>query len=114
MNMGFGELALLLVVAALFGVIAKVLRQPLIIGYLGAGILLSALGVFKDPEAVSSLGKIGVALLLFLVGLEINFRELPTIGKVAALSGLGQIIITSAAGFLLATLLGFSSLSSVY
>lgn len=112
--MGFAELALLLVVAGSFGVLAKALRQPLIVGYLGAGILLSLLGVFKDPEAVSSLGKIGVALLLFLVGLEMNFRELPTIGKVAALTGLGQIIITSAAGFLLATLLGFSTLSSVY
>jgi len=112
--MGFGELALLLVVAGSFGVLAKVLRQPLIVGFLGAGILLSYLGVFKDPEAVSSLGKIGVALLLFLVGLEMNFRELPTIGKVVALTGLGQIIFTSAAGFLIAILLGFSTLSSIY
>jgi len=114
MSMGFGELALLLVVAAAFGLIARVFRQPLLIGYLAAGILLGYLGVFKNPEAVSSLGKIGVALLLFLVGLEMNFRELSTIGKAALVAGLGQIVFTSGIGFAIAMLLGYSATSSLY
>lgn len=113
-SMGFPELALLLSVAAFFGVLAKVLRQPLLIGYLGAGVLLSSLGVLKDPEAIGSLGKIGVALLLFLMGLEMNFRDLPTLGKTVLLAGIGQIVFTSALGFLIALALGFSALSSLY
>src|SRR3989304_6201540 len=112
--MGFTEMALLLVVAAIFGLIARLFRQPLLIGYLAAGILLSYLGVFKNPEAVSSLGKIGVALLLFLVGLEMNFRELSTIGKAALIAGLGQIVFTSGIGFAIAMLLGYSATSSLY
>lgn len=112
--MGFSELALLLSVAAVFGVLARALKQPLLIGYLAAGIVLSYFGILKDAEAVSSLGKIGVALLLFLVGLEMNFRELPTIGKVAGLAGLGQIVFTSLIGFGIALLLGFGMTASIY
>ncbi|KKU12129.1 MAG: Transporter, CPA2 family [Candidatus Woesebacteria bacterium GW2011_GWA1_45_8] len=112
--MGFAELALLLVVAAAFGLLAKQLRQPLLIGYLLAGVALSATGAIKDPVAIESLGKIGVALLLFLVGLEMNFRELPQIGKVSIFTGLGQIIITAVVGYAIALLLGFSTLSSLY
>jgi Kef-type K+ transport system membrane component KefB len=112
--MGFPELALLLVIAALFGVLARALRQPLLIGYLGAGVLLSSLGVLKDPEAIGSLGKIGVALLLFLMGLEMNFRDLSSLGKTVLVTGLGQIVFTSVLGFLIALALGFSTLSSLY
>src|SRR3990167_4602767 len=102
--MSFAELALLLVVAAAAGVVAKTLKQPLLIGYLFAGLLLAFFGVVRDFEAIAALGKIGVALLLFLVGLEMNVRELPTIGKVALMTGLGQIVFTSGIGFFLALL----------
>ena len=112
--MNFPELALLLVMAATFGILAKAVKQPLLIGYLFAGLLLALLGIVQDFEAVASLGKIGVALLLFLVGLEMNIRELPTIGKIALLTGLGQIVFTSGVGFLLALALGFAPLPAVY
>ncbi|MBI4153613.1 cation:proton antiporter [Candidatus Woesebacteria bacterium] len=112
--MSFPELALLFVVAAVGGVVAKAIKQPPLIGYLFAGLLLGLLGVIKDFEAVTALGKIGVALLLFLVGLEMNIRELPTLGKIALLTGLGQIVFTSALGYLIALFLGFGVLPSVY
>ena len=112
--MSFAELALLLVVAAAAGVVAKTLKQPLLIGYLFAGLLLAFFGVVRDFEAIAALGKIGVALLLFLVGLEMNVRELPTIGKVALMTGLGQIIFTSVVGYLISLALGFGVLPSIY
>lgn len=112
--MEFSQIAALLVVAGVFGTIAKVLRQPLIIGYLFAGIMLGYLGIVTEPEVFSGLSKIGVALLLFLLGLEMNLSELPGIGRVALITGIGQIVFTSSIGFLIALLLGFSPLSAVY
>jgi len=112
--MEFSQLAVLLVVAGVFGIIAKSLKQPLLVGYLLAGLVLGYFGIVGDIEVFSGLGQIGVTLLLFLLGLEMNIRELPTIGKTALLTGIGQIVFTSAIGFLIATALGFPVLPSVY
>lgn len=112
--MSFNDLSLLLVVAAGFGVLAKLLRQPLLIGYLFAGLTLSHFNLLSNHEIFDSLGKIGVALLLFLVGMEIKIREIPTVGKVALITGLGQIIFTSLIGFFILIVLGFSSITSIY
>src|SRR3989344_6807517 len=105
--MDFSQISLLLVVAAFSGIIVKKLRQPVLIGYLFAGFLLSTLGFLTDHVLMDNLGKVGVALLLFLVGLEMNVRELPTIGKAALYTGLGQIIFTFLAGLALGLLLGY-------
>jgi Kef-type K+ transport system membrane component KefB len=112
--MEFSQIAILLVAAGVFGIIAKVLKQPLIVGYLFAGLLLGFTGIVSDIEVFSGMGQIGVALLLFLLGLEMNLSELPTIGRVALITGLGQILFTSSIGFLIAQLLGFDLLPSVY
>jgi Kef-type K+ transport system membrane component KefB len=112
--MEFSQIAILLTVAGIFGIIAKTFKQPLIIGYLLAGLLLGALGVVYDSSSLANFGQIGVALLLFLLGLEMNLSELPSIGKVAILTGLGQIIFTWTIGFLISTALGFDLLPSIY
>lgn len=112
--MDFYSISLFLVVAAVFGILAKFLKQPVLIGYLFAGLALAYLGLIHDTEGLEALGKIGIALLLFLVGLEMNVRELPTLGKVAMFTGLGQIIFTSILGFLISLLLGYGIIPSVY
>ena len=111
---GFTEIALLLVVASLFGIIANLLKQPLLVGFLLAGVVLSNFGFVGDLEVFSGLGQIGVALLLFLVGLEMDLGDLKTIGKTALITGMGQIFFTVLFGFLLASLFGFSTLASAY
>lgn len=110
----FSQIALLLVVASIFGITAKFLRQPLLVGYLAAGILLSSLGFVQDKELLTSLSQIGVALLLFLLGLEMNLDDLKTIGKAALYTGIGQILLTVGLGYGLALLLGFPSLPALY
>src|SRR3990172_2896045 len=112
--MEFSQLAILLSTAAIFGVVSRLLKQPLLIGYLFAGMLLAMTGFLHDNVMLEDLGKIGVTLLLFLLGLEMNLKELPQIGKVALITGLGQIIFTAIIGFVLALILGFSSLSAAY
>lgn len=110
----YEHLALGVVVAALFAFIAKLFKQPLVIGYLFAGVLFGALGLAGSAEGLHDLGKIGVALLLFLVGLEMNISELPSVGKVALTAGLGQIVFTSGIGFILAHIMGYGVLEALY
>lgn len=112
--MSFSQISLLLVVAGFFGILARFLKQPLLIGFLFSGLLLSYLGFIPDHAVLDNLGKIGVALLLFLVGMEMNIRDIKSVGKVALSAGIGQIVFTSGIGFLIALALGFSSLSSIY
>src|SRR3989339_1615230 len=99
--MNFFEVSLFVVLASSGAVLARILKQPIIIGYLFAGILLSTTGVLNldYTESLSGLGQIGVTLLLFLIGLEMNVSELPSIGKTAFVAGMGQIIFTSFVGF---------------
>jgi len=112
--MEFSQIAVLLTIAGIFGITARFFKQPLLIGYLLAGIFLGTSGVISDTHMISSLGQIGVTLLLFLLGLEMNLTELPSLGKVALLTGIGQITFTSTIGFFLARLLGFGVLPSIY
>lgn len=112
--MTYEHLAVSVVVAAVFAFVAKLLKQPLIIGYLLAGVVLGVLGFSGGEGGLQGLGTIGVALLLFLVGLEMNISELPSIGKVALLTGIGQIVFTSSVGFLLSSVLGFGFREAIY
>lgn len=112
--MEFSQLALVFSVAAVFGIVAKKFKQPILIGYLFAGFLLSALGVIKDHAMMESLGKVGITLLLFLVGLEMNLKEVPTIGKAALFTGLGQITFTFTIALLMGLGIGFSLVQASY
>ncbi len=110
------ELALLLTVAAVIGMIARLLKQPMILAYIVVGGLLSTMGVLKiaDSPVYGTFGNVGVMLLLFLVGLEINVTALKKVGMAAVLLGFGQIIITFVGGFIIGLLLGLSTVSSGY
>jgi len=112
----FTEIALLIVLAVLAGFIAHLLKQPVIIGFMAAGFLI---GMFKYTELanvaiIESLASIGVALLLFMIGLEMDFRELRHVTVPAFLVGLGQILFTFGIGFLIVSALGFSTVTAVY
>lgn len=112
----FVEFSTLLLLAALFGVLARVLRQPLIVAFIALGILAgpSALDLIHSGEKIHLLAEIGIAILLFVVGLKLDLTLIRTTGSVALFTGLGQVLFTSAFGFVLALGLGFSPLASLY
>lgn len=112
--MNFSEVSILIVIAALFGILAKLLRQPILIGFLFSGFALSLMGLLGNHTLLENLGKIGVTLLLFLVGLEMNIKDIRSVGKTALATGIGQIVFTSVVGFLISILLGFSVIASIY
>lgn len=112
--MDFSHFAILIASAAGAGIVARIIKQPLLVGYLFAGLILGVFGLTGDTDSLEILGKVGVALLLFLVGLEMNIQELPSIGKIALITGIGQIAFTTGIGFVIASVLGFESLPALY
>ncbi|MBN1849397.1 MAG: cation:proton antiporter [Deltaproteobacteria bacterium] len=112
----FVEIAVLLGVATLTGMVGQKLRQPLIIMFLAAGILAgpSALGIIHSYEQIELLAHIGISLLLFIVGLKLDLNLIRTTGPVALATGLGQILFTSLIGFAIAIALDMSYISAAY
>jgi len=112
----FVEIAAILGLATLTGIIGQKLRQPLIIMFLATGILAgpSFLGIIHSYEQIELLAHIGIALLLFIVGLKLDLNLIRTTGPVALATGLGQIVFTSLIGFGIAMAMGMSYLSAAY
>lgn len=104
--------SLVLAVALAFvgGALAQRLGQPVILGYLLAGVIVSPFtpGPVADSRTISVLAEIGVALLMFSLGAEFSLGELRALGRVVTLGGPLQILLTMALGPLLAPLLGLS------
>ncbi|WPP52023.1 cation:proton antiporter [Catalinimonas niigatensis] len=112
----FNEIALILTLAALLGILGQLLKQPLIVMFIALGILVgpSVLDLVASHDKIHLLAEIGIALLLFIVGLKLDLRIIKSVGKVALLTGLGQVLFTSLFGYLLGIALGFSALHSFY
>jgi Kef-type K+ transport system membrane component KefB len=112
----FEQVAAVLAVCIAAGVLAMLLRQPLVVGLIAAGIAVGpeALGLVESSSEIELLAEIGISLLLFVVGLKLDVRLVRQLGPVALATGVGQIVFTSAFGFLIALALGFDTIPAVY
>jgi Kef-type K+ transport system membrane component KefB len=112
----FLQVAVILAISAAVGGVALLLRQPLIVGFIAAGILIGPqmFGLVESPAEIELLAKIGISLLLFVVGLKLDLRLVRTLGPVALATGLGQVVFTSAIGYAIAIGLGLSPVAALY
>lgn len=112
----FAEVALLLLLAIGVGALGVRLRQPLIVAFIAAGILAgpSVLGWMQANDQVDLLAKLGITLLLFVVGLKLDLHIIRTMGPVALATGLGQVAFTSIVGYLIALALGMPPIAALY
>jgi len=112
----FYEIAAILTLAAILGAIGALLRQPLIVSFLATGILVGPFGLslIQSHDKIELLSKIGISLLLFVVGLRLDLRLIRTMGSVALATGLGQVLFTSLFGYLIAIWMGFPVVASLY
>lgn len=112
----FTEMAVLLLLAAGVGTIGVRLRQPLIVAFIAVGILVgpSVLGWVSANDQIDLLAKLGISLLLFVVGLKLDLHIIRTMGPVALATGLGQVFFTSIIGYLLALALGMTPIAALY
>ena len=112
----FYEIAALLVLAAAVGFVGLLLRQPLIVSFIAVGILAgpSVFDIAKSDEHIDLLAELGIAVLLFLVGLKLDLKLIKTLGPVALMTGLGQVAFTTIFGFLIGLALGLDVTTSLY
>ncbi len=110
------QLAIILTTASVLGLITLRLKLPLVVSYILVGVFLSILSVFDTTQSLvlHILPEIGIAFVLFLIGMELDLREIKTLGVPIIVSALGQIIISSVLGFFIAGFLGFNNTESIY
>lgn len=112
----FVELGFEIFIATVFGIVAKLLKQPLIIAYIITGFILgpSIFGFIEGREVISLFSTIGIAFLLFIVGMELNAEKLAELGKKTIFLGIIQIVMTALGGYILSKFLGFTDIVSIY
>jgi len=105
-----------IVAASLLAYAAQYLRQPPILGYIAAGLLIgpNGLQLVQNQDDVSTLSELGLAFLLFIVGLEIDVKKFARSGAASAVIGVIQVVACSALGYALALFLGFHNLDALY
>ncbi|TET27075.1 MAG: sodium:proton exchanger, partial [Dehalococcoidia bacterium] len=101
------SIVILLVAALVGGMIAHRLRQPVILGYLIVGVIVGpyALGLVADLVLVEAVATMGVALLMFTLGLEISVSQLKQVGRAGLWGGIAQILVTFALGLVVGSFL---------
>lgn len=111
----FTQMAIVLALAATAGALALWLRQPLILAFIFIGILVGPVGFdLISSDRFNLLAELGIGLLLFVVGLKLDPALIRSIGNVALLAGVGQVLLTFGLGYGLAILLGLGGLDAFY
>ncbi|MDZ7804124.1 cation:proton antiporter family protein [Thiohalophilus sp.] len=112
----FLQFGIIIGLAAAAGALAQFLRQPLIVAFIAIGILLgpSALDWVSHSNEIELFARLGIALLLFVVGLKLDLHIIRSVGPVALVSGLGQVIFTSVIGYLIGLALGMEHITALY
>jgi Kef-type K+ transport system membrane component KefB len=106
----FLQLSMVIVLATVVALIMRLLRQPLIIGHIITGIIVgpSVLNVIHDRAAFDTFSDIGIALLLFIIGLELNAAVIKRLGRIVVPTATAILAVMMAVGFGAATLFGFT------
>ncbi|MEK2688805.1 cation:proton antiporter [Bdellovibrio sp. GT3] len=112
------DLGIILVVGALVTLLFKKLRQPVVLGYLVAGFLVSQhfpyLPTIQDKASVHTWAEIGVIFLLFGLGLEFSFKKLVKVGGSAGFTAVFEVIFMVGLGYMVGRLIGWNSIDSLF
>lgn len=112
------DLAVILGTATLVAVIFRTIRQPIVLGYLIAGIIVGPntppFTFVVDEPGIRIWSELGVMFLMFSLGLEFSFKKLRSVGKTAAFTGPFEALFMLATGYLAGRLLGFSYVDSLF
>jgi len=112
---GLTQIAVVVLVAVALGLVLVRLRQPPIVGYILAGIILgpTALGLVQQSEAIRLLAEMGVLLLLFLIGMELSLRAFVLVLRPAVLTATLQIVASLGVTFTVGFFAGWTIKASI-
>lgn len=111
----FTQLSLVIVTAGVVSIIMRLLRQPLIIGYILTGIIVgpSLLHLIHEKDAFETFSEIGIALLLFIIGLELSVAAFKRLGKAVFVTAIALLGVMVTVGYLLAIAFGFTPFEAI-
>ena len=110
LNLGF-----IVITAAVFAFLGKLVKMPSIVAYIIAGMALGpGLGIVHLDHSLELISELGIALLLFLVGLELSLQKIKDLGRVAMILGGLQVSMTAAWAYAIATFMGFGKMECVF
>ncbi|NCQ65752.1 MAG: hypothetical protein AUJ41_03825 [Candidatus Pacebacteria bacterium CG1_02_43_31] len=112
----FLEISIVLALATLISFVMKYLKQPLIVGYILTGVLAGpyVLNLLQSHETLELFSKLGITILLFIIGIHLSPKIIKELGSTSFLVGLSQIVITSLVGFTIAIFLGIDRIAALY
>ena len=109
------HLGFIVITAATFAFVGKLIRMPTIVGYILAGVVLGPLlKLIEIDDSLDLISELGIALLLFLVGLELSFEKIKDLGRVALILGGCQVLLTAIGGTLVAYSMGFGFIEAIF
>ena len=111
----FTQLSAIIVIGGAIAVIMRLLKQPLIIGYILTGILVgpSVLNLIHDQQAFEAYSEIGITLLLFIIGLGLNAHVIKSLGKVSTTTAAAILATVGTAGAIAVHLMGFTNTEAI-
>lgn len=112
------DLAVVMIVAALVTVVFRRLKQPVVLGYIIAGVIIGPhtppFPLVQDEETIKTLSELGIIFLMFSLGLEFNLRKLKQVGSAALLAAVLEILLMVWAGYELGRLFGWSTMDCIF
>jgi Kef-type K+ transport system membrane component KefB/voltage-gated potassium channel Kch len=112
----FIQFGVIILIVVLVSLIMRLLKQPLIVGYILSGILVGPLflDLIQEGKTFFTFSQMGIAFLLFIVGLHLSPKVLKQVGGISLVNGFGQIVFTVGLGYFIALALGFDKIVSLY
>jgi len=110
------DIAVILIASLFFGLIVQKFKQPLVLGYILAGMVVGpfALGLIRDLDAINFLAELGVALLLFALGIQFSFKDLMSVRWIALIGTPLQMLLTIGYGVFVAQIFGWEWVTAVW
>lgn len=107
----FAGLSIIIAVGAVVALLMRAIKQPLLIGHIFTGIIVGpvAFNVLDNPNSLQVFGDIGIALLLFIIGLGMNPSVIKEVGKASAVTGVAEVGLVTVFGWLILHSLGLSN-----
>src|SRR3569833_3588460 len=112
----FSGLSLVIAMAAAVAFLMRIVKQPLLIGYILTGILVgpAVFHLAKSPATLSLFSDIGIALLLFIIGLGLNPRSNKVVGRTATIVGVSQVAIVTILGWMVGRAFGLAGNGALF
>jgi Kef-type K+ transport system membrane component KefB len=117
-HLGFGliiDLGIIVIFATVLAILGKLLKQPSIIMYIVAGLIIGPIGLNLITDvSIPLISELGVAFLLFAIGIQTDFSKIKSFGKFVILGAITQVLVTAGIAIIGARILGMDALASIY